>query len=228
MTSSSVAPSPTGADAAPVERADVIVVGAGPGGSATAAYLADHGLDVVLLEKSAFPRDKICGDGLTPRATKELHLPRRRHDRLAAHQGPAHQGRRPHAAARLARVRRLPRLRHGPHPRPARRDPGPPRGEQGRPAPRAHERLRSAPRRARAASPGSRPSASTRRAAPRVRPSPTAPRSSSRATASRAASRPPSAAPKREDRVMGVAVRAYYTTPQARRLPREPSRAVEP
>ena len=53
-------------------RADVIVVGAGPGGSATAAYLADHGLDVVLLEKSAFPRDKICGDGLTPRATKEL------------------------------------------------------------------------------------------------------------------------------------------------------------
>ncbi|MGN6635719.1 MAG: geranylgeranyl reductase family protein [Oryzihumus sp.] len=54
------------------ETADVIVVGAGPGGSATAAYLADHGLDVLLLEKSAFPRDKICGDGLTPRATKEL------------------------------------------------------------------------------------------------------------------------------------------------------------
>ena len=54
------------------ESADVIVVGAGPGGSATAAYLADHGLDVVLLEKAAFPRDKICGDGLTPRATKEL------------------------------------------------------------------------------------------------------------------------------------------------------------
>ena len=54
------------------ERADVVVVGAGPGGSATAAYLADHGLDVVLLEKSSFPRDKICGDGLTPRATKEL------------------------------------------------------------------------------------------------------------------------------------------------------------
>ncbi|MGO0575341.1 geranylgeranyl reductase family protein [Ornithinimicrobium panacihumi] len=55
-----------------VENADVIVVGAGPGGSATAAYLAGHGLDVLLLEKSSFPRDKICGDGLTPRAVREL------------------------------------------------------------------------------------------------------------------------------------------------------------
>ncbi|MGL4744855.1 MAG: NAD(P)/FAD-dependent oxidoreductase, partial [Dermatophilaceae bacterium] len=54
------------------ERADVVVVGAGPGGSATAAYLAQHGLDVALVEKATFPRDKICGDGLTPRATKEL------------------------------------------------------------------------------------------------------------------------------------------------------------
>ena len=55
-----------------VETADVIVVGAGPGGSATAAYLAGHGLDVLLLEKGSFPRDKICGDGLTPRAVREL------------------------------------------------------------------------------------------------------------------------------------------------------------
>ncbi|QFG69407.1 geranylgeranyl reductase family protein [Ornithinimicrobium pratense] len=55
-----------------VETADVIVVGAGPGGSATAAYLAQHGLDVLLLEKATFPRDKICGDGLTPRAVREL------------------------------------------------------------------------------------------------------------------------------------------------------------
>lgn len=54
------------------ESADVIVVGAGPGGSATAAYLAMAGLDVLLLEKARFPRDKICGDGLTPRAVREL------------------------------------------------------------------------------------------------------------------------------------------------------------
>lgn len=47
---------------------DVIVVGAGPGGAATAHYLARQGLDVLLLDKSDFPRDKTCGDGLTPRA----------------------------------------------------------------------------------------------------------------------------------------------------------------
>ena len=55
-----------------VVESDVIVVGAGPGGSATAKWLADRGLNVSLLEKSAFPRDKVCGDGLTPRATKQL------------------------------------------------------------------------------------------------------------------------------------------------------------
>ena len=52
--------------------ADVIVVGAGPAGSTTAYHLAKAGLDVLLLEKSAFPRSKVCGDGLTPRATKQL------------------------------------------------------------------------------------------------------------------------------------------------------------
>ncbi len=54
------------------EDADVIVVGAGPGGSATAHALAQTGLDVLLLEKTAFPREKVCGDGLTPRAVKTL------------------------------------------------------------------------------------------------------------------------------------------------------------
>ncbi|MHB1472020.1 MAG: geranylgeranyl reductase family protein [Dermatophilaceae bacterium] len=55
-----------------METADVIVVGAGPAGSATAAYLAMAGLDVLVLEKAAFPREKVCGDGLTPRAVREL------------------------------------------------------------------------------------------------------------------------------------------------------------
>jgi geranylgeranyl reductase family protein len=52
--------------------ADVIVVGAGPGGSTTACYLAQSGLDVLLLEKASFPREKVCGDGLTPRAVRQL------------------------------------------------------------------------------------------------------------------------------------------------------------
>ena len=56
----------------PADEADVIVVGAGPSGSATAFYLAQSGLDVLLLEKSTFPREKVCGDGLTPRAVKAL------------------------------------------------------------------------------------------------------------------------------------------------------------
>ncbi|MGV9888012.1 geranylgeranyl reductase family protein [Streptomyces sp. NPDC003395] len=58
--------------AAAHESADVIIVGAGPAGSTAAYHLAAAGRSVLLLEKSAFPRDKICGDGLTPRAVKEL------------------------------------------------------------------------------------------------------------------------------------------------------------
>jgi geranylgeranyl reductase family protein len=52
--------------------ADVIVVGAGPAGSTAAYWLAQAGLDVMVLEKSQFPREKVCGDGLTPRAVKQL------------------------------------------------------------------------------------------------------------------------------------------------------------
>lgn len=54
------------------DTADVIVVGAGPAGSTAATLLARSGVDVLLLEKSSFPREKVCGDGLTPRGVKQL------------------------------------------------------------------------------------------------------------------------------------------------------------
>lgn len=53
-------------------RTDVLVVGAGPAGSAAAAWAARAGHDVVLADSAVFPRDKTCGDGLTPRAVGEL------------------------------------------------------------------------------------------------------------------------------------------------------------
>ena len=48
------------------------MVGAGPAGSSAACHLATLGLDVVLVEKHELGRDKVCGDGLTPSAMREL------------------------------------------------------------------------------------------------------------------------------------------------------------
>jgi geranylgeranyl reductase family protein len=56
------------------ERYDLVVVGAGPGGSATAYYASKAGLKTLLLDRQEFPRDKPCGDGLMPHATSEISL----------------------------------------------------------------------------------------------------------------------------------------------------------
>jgi menaquinone-9 beta-reductase len=51
---------------------DAVIVGAGPGGSTAAYHLARAGRRVLLIDKARFPRDKVCGDGLTPRAVAAL------------------------------------------------------------------------------------------------------------------------------------------------------------
>jgi geranylgeranyl reductase family protein len=55
-----------------VPRPDVLVIGGGPSGAATAYWLAEAGHDVLLVEKKRYPREKTCGDGLTPRSVKQL------------------------------------------------------------------------------------------------------------------------------------------------------------
>ena len=50
----------------------MIVVGGGPAGSATAILLAERGWSVLLLDKAAFPRPKICGEYLSPEAARML------------------------------------------------------------------------------------------------------------------------------------------------------------
>jgi menaquinone-9 beta-reductase len=55
----------------PVET-DVLVVGGGPGGAAAAYHLARHGVDVTVVDRASFPREKVCGDGLTPRSVAAL------------------------------------------------------------------------------------------------------------------------------------------------------------
>ncbi len=104
---------------ADARQADVIVVGAGPAGASVAYHLAESGVDVLLLEKSAFPRDKICGDGLTPRAVRQLvamgidlDAPGWQRNRGLRIVGAGHRLELP-----WPELVQLPRLRHGPHPR---------------------------------------------------------------------------------------------------------------
>jgi flavin-dependent dehydrogenase len=53
-------------------RADVVVVGAGPAGATTAILLAERGVDTVLLDRAAFPRDRVCGEYLSPGGARIL------------------------------------------------------------------------------------------------------------------------------------------------------------
>jgi menaquinone-9 beta-reductase len=61
-----------GGSATKTIETDVLVVGAGPGGSATAYHLAKHGVDVLMVDRATFPREKVCGDGLTPRGVRAI------------------------------------------------------------------------------------------------------------------------------------------------------------
>jgi geranylgeranyl reductase family protein len=63
---------PSAARPAPDHVHDVVIVGAGPSGASCAYWLAEAGWDVVVAEKKEFPREKTCGDGLTPRAVRQL------------------------------------------------------------------------------------------------------------------------------------------------------------
>ena len=57
---------------ASTRHCDVLVVGGGPSGAACAYWLASAGHDVVMVERKTYPREKTCGDGLTPRSVKQL------------------------------------------------------------------------------------------------------------------------------------------------------------
>lgn len=108
------------ASAGETTEADVVIVGAGPGGSTAASYLAQRGVSVALLEKSHFPREKVCGDGLTPRATRaltKLGVDTSVEAGWLHNKGLRIYGGREEPFERMARTHRLPPLRPVPQPR---------------------------------------------------------------------------------------------------------------
>ena len=57
-----------------MQRADVVVVGGGPAGASCAARLVDAGLQVVVVDRARFPRDKPCAGWITPEAVEAVGL----------------------------------------------------------------------------------------------------------------------------------------------------------
>ncbi|MBI3481126.1 MAG: NAD(P)/FAD-dependent oxidoreductase [Nitrosomonadales bacterium] len=57
-----------------MESCDVLIVGGGPAGSSCAWQLRRHGLDVMVMDKANFPRDKVCAGWITPALVQALHL----------------------------------------------------------------------------------------------------------------------------------------------------------
>ncbi len=55
------------------QRVDALIIGGGPSGAACAYWLAEAGHEVLLVEKKRYPREKTCGDGLTPRSVRQLY-----------------------------------------------------------------------------------------------------------------------------------------------------------
>ena len=57
-----------------MDRCEVLIVGAGPAGSACAWQLRRAGMQVVLLDRERFPRNKVCGGWITPAVLDELEI----------------------------------------------------------------------------------------------------------------------------------------------------------
>src|SRR5205823_7702903 len=66
-----------------MDSCDVLIVGGGPGGSACAHKLREAGADVIVMDRAAFPRDKVCAGWITPQVIADLHIgvDEYRHDR---------------------------------------------------------------------------------------------------------------------------------------------------